>query len=217
MTGASFFHSSLCLHLTKSSRQLSIFSRYFSSIKIFFPDIFFHKKHLFQNFQSYFSSSDMKDLRSISLLLSQKNFTLTSLSRLSTTARSQFGWGFIMTIGDCEVRWPSSVRRWIVPRQLERDAWWGAEGGGWLLHCWHLHHLLQVRFSLPSCFSMNSVYLGSLSTSIDNLQLYQNKLDTFSNYLHLLIHLLKYFLTQGCCVYLLHALVPFLNSYFYPL
>ena len=39
-----------------------------------------------------------------------------------------------------------SVWRWIVAGQLERDARRGSEGGSRLLHCRHLHHLIQVHF-----------------------------------------------------------------------
>ena len=54
----------------------------------------------FQIWTRFPSFLDMKDLPSISLLLSPKNFTSTSLSRLSTMARSQFGWRLFINDGD---------------------------------------------------------------------------------------------------------------------
>ena len=58
----------------------------------------------------------------------------------------------------------TSVWRGVIAWQLEWDAWGGSEGGSRLLHCWHLHHFIQVCFDNQVWILRK--FLGSTSTSI---------------------------------------------------
>ena len=158
----------------------------------------------------------MKDLQLILPLLLPKNSISISHSRLSTMARWRWGFDSLsMMMTNCHwqsltVKWVMtvmtvvlcSVWRWVIAGQLERDAWRGSEGGSRLLHRWHLHHIIQVPFDLPRILR---IFLR------EPFHLYQNKLNSFSNYLQASACFLLYifFFPQGCCLYVLHAMVGF--------